>query len=64
MLQDIEHGRKCEVDAINGVVCDMGKRYGVATPVTQQVVNIIKRLERGELPLSKANAALIQIPVI
>lgn len=64
MLQDIEHGRRCEVDAINGVVCDMGKRYGVDTPVTGQVVDIIKKLERGDLALSKDNAALIRIPAV
>lgn len=27
MLQDLEKGRKCEIDAINGVVCDFGRKY-------------------------------------
>lgn len=64
MLQDLEHGRKCEIDAIDGIVCDMGKRYGVETPVTQQVVEIVKRIEAGELPLCKDNVDLFTFPEV
>lgn len=64
MLQDLEHGRKCEIDAIDGVVCDMGARYGVATPVTQQVVDIIKKIENGELKLDYNNIDLFTFPEV
>ena len=49
MLQDIEKGKLTEVDAINGVVCEAGRRCGVPTPMNDAVVNIIHRIENGEL---------------
>lgn len=49
MLQDIEKGKKCEVDAINGVVSDFGKKYGSPTPINDKTVEIIKKIENGEL---------------
>lgn len=55
MLQDIKKGKPCEVDAINGVVCDFGKKYGVKTPVNDRIVEIIKKIESGELKAEKAN---------
>lgn len=61
MLQDIEKGRKCEIGAINGVVCEMGDEYGVDTPVNDQVVDIVRRLEEGTLTLGN-HAGLIKIP--
>lgn len=48
MLQDLEKGKPCEVDAINGVVCRFGKRYHVATPYNDKVVEVIRRMEKGE----------------
>lgn len=49
MLQDIEKGKLTEVDAINGVVCEAGRKCGVPTPMNDAVVNIIHRIESGEL---------------
>ena len=49
MLQDLKHGKPCEIDAINGVVCDWGKRCGIATPINDRVVEIVKMCESGEL---------------
>jgi 2-dehydropantoate 2-reductase len=47
MLQDIEKGKKCEIDAINGVVSLYGKNIGVPTPYNDGVVKIIKSIEEG-----------------
>ena len=47
MLQDIEKGKQCEVDAINGVVSEYGDKVGVDTPVNDRVVDIIKDIEKG-----------------
>jgi 2-dehydropantoate 2-reductase len=58
MLQDIRNGKACEIDAINGVVCDFGKKCGVATPVNDRIVDVIKRIEKGELKAEKANIGL------
>ena len=48
MLQDLEKGRLCEVDAINGVVCEYGRRYGVPTPYNDKVCEIIHGVEQGK----------------
>ena len=60
MLQDLKKGKPCEVDAINGVVCDFGKKHGVKTPVNDRIVEIIKKIQAGELQASKANYALFK----
>lgn len=58
MLQDLKHGKPCEVDAINGVVCEWGRRCGVPTPVNDRIVEVIKKEQSGELKLEKANINL------
>ncbi|MBC2580477.1 ketopantoate reductase family protein [Clostridium sp. DJ247] len=45
MLEDIECGRKTEVDIFAGTVCELGKKYGVDTPVNNALFNIIKVIE-------------------
>lgn len=49
MLQDIEKGKLTEVDAINGAVSAYGRQIGCPTPMNDCVVDIIHRIERGEL---------------
>ena len=58
MLQDIEKGKKTEVDAINGVVSKYGRKVGVPTPMNDMVVDIIHRIEKGELSASFDNLRL------
>ena len=55
MLQDIEKGKLTEVDAINGVVSAFGRKVGCPTPMNDKVVEIIHRIERGELSPSFDN---------
>lgn len=45
MLQDIEAGRKTEVEIFAGKVVSMGIEYGVLTPVNQTILHIIKTME-------------------
>ena len=49
MLQDLEKGKLTEVDAINGAVSDYGRKVGFPTPMNDKVVEIIHRIEKGEL---------------
>ena len=58
MLQDLRKSKPCEVDAINGVVCQWGKKCGVPTPINDRIVEIIKKEQEGLLPLSKENIRL------
>lgn len=45
MLEDVECGRKTEVDIFAGTVCELGEAYGVSTPVNQTLFHIIKAME-------------------
>ena len=49
MLQDLENGKRTEVDAINGVVSMFGRKVGCPTPMNDRVVEIIHKIEQGEL---------------
>ena len=41
MLQDLEKGRDCEINYINGVVCGYGRECGVATPFNDRIVTLV-----------------------
>ncbi|MGI6665169.1 MAG: ketopantoate reductase family protein [Christensenellaceae bacterium] len=58
MLQDLEQGKKTEVDDISGVVSAWGKRYGVATPYNDKVIHIIHQIEAGKRTAARENVAL------
>ncbi len=45
MLQDIEAGRKTEVEIFAGKVVSLGAETGVATPVNQAIFHIIRAME-------------------
>lgn len=45
MLQDIQRGRKTEIDALNGSVVDLGKNFGVSTPVNEVITTLVKAKE-------------------
>jgi 2-dehydropantoate 2-reductase len=46
MLQDMEHGRPTEVDAINGAVVRAGTRAGVPTPYNQALLLLVRGREQ------------------
>ena len=48
MLQDIEAGRKTEVEYFAGKVCELGEKYQVPTPVNDQLYKIIRIIEEME----------------
>jgi 2-dehydropantoate 2-reductase len=47
MLQDIEAGRKTEVEIFGGKVVELGAAHSIPTPVNQTVVRIVEVLERN-----------------
>lgn len=55
MLQDLEKNKKTEVDAINGIASAYGRKVGVPTPMNDKVVEIVHRIEAGELKPSFEN---------
>ncbi|MEW6113498.1 MAG: 2-dehydropantoate 2-reductase [Thermodesulfobacteriota bacterium] len=46
MLQDIEAGRKTEVEIFAGKMVELGERYGIPTPANQTLLNIVHVLEQ------------------
>jgi 2-dehydropantoate 2-reductase len=46
MLQDVEAKRKTEVEMFSGKMVELGKSYGIPTPVNQTLYRIIKVVER------------------
>jgi 2-dehydropantoate 2-reductase len=48
MWQDIEKGRKTEVDFVNGYVVRKGKEVGMQTPANELVNKVIKEIEEGK----------------
>ena len=57
MGQDMIKGRKTEIDAMNGFVCDKGAEVGIPTPMNAAMVDLVKRCERGELTPDASNVA-------
>lgn len=47
MLQDIQRGRKTEIDYLNGAAVKLGMRYGVDTPVNRVIINLLKSKENN-----------------
>ncbi|GBE54268.1 MAG TPA: hypothetical protein ENH28_02615 [Euryarchaeota archaeon] len=45
MLQDIEKGRKTEIDFLNGAIARLGKKHGIDVPYNNSLVALIKFLE-------------------
>lgn len=60
LLQDLEKGKKTEIDSINGIVCEFGRKHNVPTPYNDLVVSIIHKIEQGEYKLGFENLMLFR----
>jgi len=49
MLQDIEAHRKTEVEVFSGTVIELGRKYGVDTPVNNMLFRMIRTIEQMNL---------------
>jgi 2-dehydropantoate 2-reductase len=54
-LQSLERGKKTEVDNFNGYISAKGREFGVATPVNDQLNNIVSEIEKGERSIGPEN---------
>ena len=45
MLQDIDRGRRTEIDALNGAIVELGRQINIDTPVNQTLAAAVKGLE-------------------
>jgi 2-dehydropantoate 2-reductase len=45
MLQDVDAGRKTEVEMLAGRVIELGRRFGIPTPMNQRLFDLIREIE-------------------
>ena len=55
MAQDIGKGRRTEIDFMNGFIVDKGRMLGVPTPSHEKLVELVRKLERGEIKPSPSH---------
>ena len=48
MLQDLDRGKKTEINEINGVVVDLGERYGVKCEVNETLLRLVEAMEAAK----------------
>ena len=52
--QDIQKGRRTEIDFLNGLVAEKGDEAGIPTPTHKALVQVVKEVERKEVAPSPA----------
>jgi 2-dehydropantoate 2-reductase len=55
MAQDIRKGRRTEIDFMNGFIADKGRMMGIPTPSHERLVELVRKVERGEIAQSPAH---------
>ncbi len=59
MLQDIARNRKCEIEAINGVISAYGKKVGVKTPINDKIVSLVHEIENKKFEPNWKNIEML-----
>ncbi len=52
MGQDMQKGRRTEIDFINGVIVEKGREFGLSAPTHEKLIAAVKRVELGQAPPS------------
>ena len=47
MYQDIEAGRKTEVELFSGTICELGKKHGIPVPVNTILYRLLRTIEQS-----------------
>ena len=55
MGQDMFKGRRTEIDFLNGFVVREGERAGIRARANEALVDLVKKVERGELKQDPRN---------
>ena len=58
LLKDLQNGRKCEIDFVNGAVVKAGQAVGVETPINAQIVQLTHDIENGLCEITYKNTDL------
>lgn len=59
MYADLAAGRICDIEFVNGIIQRLGNKFDVDTPVTDEVIEFIHGIERGEKNISRENTKII-----
>jgi len=62
MLQDLEQGKRLELDSLNGALIELGKKYSLPTPVNEKVVAMVNEKVKEVRPAKKPEAAKAAAP--
>ena len=52
MGQDMQKGRRTEIDFINGVIVECGRTFGLPAPTHEKLIAAVRRVELGQAPPS------------
>jgi len=55
MAQDMAKGRRTEIEFMNGFIAAKGAEAGVPAPTHARLTEVVKQVERGEVPARPAN---------
>lgn len=61
MLKDVENGKKCEIDFVNGAVITAGRTTQTPTPLNEKVVELVHGIENGLYEISPANLDFFEL---
>jgi 2-dehydropantoate 2-reductase len=59
-IHDHIKGRKSEMEYITGIVTRKGKELGIATPFNDAVLEIDRKINRGEIRMDASNYELLK----
>jgi len=66
ILQDLEKGRKTEIDYLNGYIEKKANEYGMETRINKKIIEVIKEIEKGKRKMGSKNVeevfGMINIP--
>lgn len=57
--QDVQKGRRTEIQFINGYVAAKGEQAGIATPAQRAITDLVREVELGKLKPAESNVELI-----
>src|SRR5947209_6778628 len=61
MGQDMQKGRRTEIEFMNGMIAREGERIGVPARANAMLTDIVKRVERGELKADPSNITELRL---
>ncbi len=55
MYYDLQAGKKCDIDRVNGLVVKVGRKFGVATPLNNRILALVNEIGEGKREIASEN---------